>query len=112
MPAGAYELKVKAKVTGHQPIRLTVAIEPSERSRVAPLSATEAIIPATGFDDVVTIAWTSDGAQSFRVSIEARADDDGGGRLLVSAVKATRMWPTVAGSPRYYEPSSAGHPDR
>jgi len=111
MPAGAYELKVKAKVTGDQPIRVKVAIEPGERSQGAPLSATEAIIPATGFDDLVTTAWTSDGAQSFRVSIEARADD-GGGRLLVSAIKATRMWPTVAGSLRYYEPSSAGHPDQ
>jgi hypothetical protein len=111
MPAGAYELKVKAKVTGDQPIRVKVAIEPSERSQGAPLSAAEAIIPVTDFDDVVTILWTSDGAQSFRVSIEARADDDGG-RLLVSAIKATRMWPTVAGSLRYYEPSSAGHPDQ
>jgi hypothetical protein len=111
MPAGAYELKVKAKVTAGQPVRLKVAIEPSERSQVAPLSATEAIILATGFDDVVTIMWTSDGAQSFRVSIGARADD-GGGQLLVSAIKATRMWPMVAGSLRYYEPSSAGHPDQ
>ena len=33
MPAGAYELKLKAKVTGDQPIRLKVAIEPSERSQ-------------------------------------------------------------------------------
>ena len=112
MPAGAYELKLKAKATGDQPIRLKVAIEPGERSQVAaPLAATETIIPATGIDSIVTIPWSSDGAQSFRVSIEARAND-GGARLLVSAMKATRVWPIVAGSPRYYEPSSAGKPDQ
>jgi hypothetical protein len=112
MPAGAYELKLKAKATGDQPIRLKVAIEPSERPQAAaPLAATEAIIPATGSDSVVTIPWTSDGARSFRVSIEAGADD-GGARLLVSAIKATRVWPMVPGSPRYYEPSSVGQPDQ
>ena len=111
MPAGAYELKFKAKATGDQPVRLRVAIEPSERPQTAaPLAATEATIPATGADSVVAIPWTSDGVASFRVSIEARVDD-GGARLLVSAIKAARVWPTVAGSPRYYEPSSAGHPD-
>ena len=109
MPAGAYELKLKAKVTGDQPIRLKVAIEPSERSQV--VAATEAIIPATGSDGVVTIPWTSDGVQSFRLSIEARADG-GGARLLVLAIKTSRVWPTVVGSPRYYEPSSAGQPDQ
>ena len=112
MPAGAYELKLKAKATGDERVRLKVAIEPSERSRAAaPLAATEATIPATGADSVVAIPWTSDGAQTFRVSIEARADD-GASRLLVSAIKASRMWPIVAGSPRYYEPSSAGRPDQ
>jgi membrane-associated phospholipid phosphatase len=112
MPAGAYELKLKAKATGDQPIRLKVAIEPGERSQVAaPLAATETIIPATGADSIVTIPWSSDGAQSFRASIEARAND-GGARLLVSAMKAIRVWPIVAGSPRYYEPSSAGKPDQ
>ncbi len=110
IPAGAYELKLKAKATGDAPIRLKVAIEPGERSQ-APLAAAEAAIPATGSDSVVTIPWTSDGAQSFRVSIEARADD-GGARLLVSAIKATRVWPIVAGSPRYYEPNSAGQPSQ
>jgi membrane-associated phospholipid phosphatase len=112
MPAGAYELKLKAKAAGDQPVRLKVAIEPSDTQQSAALfAATEAIIPATGSDNVVTTPWTSDGAQSFRVSIEARADD-GGAQLLVSAIKAIRLWPIVAGSPRYYEPSSVGEPDR
>jgi hypothetical protein len=110
MPAGAYELKLKAKVTGDQPIRLKVAIEPSELSQADPLTAYETIIPTTGSDDVMTIPWSSDGVRPFRVSIGARAD--GGGRLLVSTIKATRVWPTLAGSPRYYEPSSAGQPDQ
>jgi hypothetical protein len=110
MPAGAYELKLKAKATGDEPVRLKVAIEPSEPPETAARRAgTEAIIPATGSDSVVTIPWTSDGARSLRVSIEAHADD-GGARLLVSAVKATRVWPMAAGSARYYEPNSAGHP--
>ena len=108
MPAGAYELKLKVRVTGDQPIRLKVGIEQSERSQADPLTVNETIMTSTGSDEVVTIPWTSDGVRSFRVSIEARADD--GGRLLVSAIKATRVWPTVAGSPRYYEPSSAGRP--
>jgi hypothetical protein len=112
IPAGAYELKLKAKATGDQPVRLRVAIEPSEAPQVvAFLAATEAVIPTSGLDSVVTIPWNSDGAQSFRVSIEARADD-GGARLLVSAIKAARVWPMVGGSPRYYEPNSAGHSDR
>jgi PAP2 superfamily len=112
MPAGAYELKLEAKATGDLPVRLKVAIEPSERPQaVAPLAATEATIAATGSDGVVTIPWTSDGVRSFKVSIEARADG-GGAQLLVSAIKAVRVWPRVAGSPRYYEPSSVGHPDQ
>ena len=111
MPAGAYELKLKTDVTGDQPIRLTVAIEPSGRSQANSGTLTEAIVPGTGSDGVVTVPWTSDGVRSFRVSIEARADGGSAG-LLVSAIKATRVWPTVAGSPRYYEPSSVGHPDQ
>jgi hypothetical protein len=107
MPAGAYELKLKTTVAGDQPVRLKVAIEPSERPQADPLAVNEAIIPATGSDGVVTIPWTSDGVRPFRVSIEARADG-GGARLVVSAIKAARVWPTVVGSPRYYEPSSAG----
>ena len=111
MPAGAYELKIRTKVSGDQPIRLIVAIEPSDRPQSDPLAVTETIVPATGSEGVLTIPWESDGLRPFKVSIEARADS-GGARLLVSAIKATRVWPIVAGSPRYYEPSSAGHPDQ
>jgi hypothetical protein len=111
MPAGAYELKLKVRATGDEPVRLKVAIISTQTPKTAALlAAAEAIIPATGSDSVVTIPWTSDGTRSFRVSIEARADE-GGARLLVSAIKATRTWPMAAGSPRYYEPSSVGHLD-
>ena len=79
MPAGAYELKLKTAVTGDQPIRLTVAIEPSEKSQADPVAATEAVVPATGSDGVVTIPWASDGVGSFKVSIKARADAVGPG---------------------------------
>jgi hypothetical protein len=30
------------------------------------------------------------------------------GRVLINAIRTTRIWPMVAGSPRYYEPTSAG----
>ncbi len=111
MPAGAYELILKTNVTGDQPIRLTVAIEPSEKSLDDPVAVTEAVVPVTGSDGVVTIPWTSDGVRSFKVSIKAHADG-GGARLIISAISASRVWPAVAGSPRYYEPSSAGQPDQ
>jgi hypothetical protein len=32
--------------------------------------------------------------------------------IMLRAGEATRVWTTVAGSRRYYEPSSAGHPDQ
>ena len=112
IPAGAYELKLEARATGDQPVRLKVAIEPSDRPQAAaPLAAMETTIPATGSDGVVTVPWTSDGDRSFRVSIEASAER-GAGRLVVSAIKAIRVWPVVAGSPRYYEPSSVGEADQ
>jgi membrane-associated phospholipid phosphatase len=107
MPAGAYELKLKITVTGDRPIRLKVAIEPSERSHADPLAATEVIVPATGSSSVVTVPWTSDGARSFKVSVAAHADT-GSARVLVSAIDASRVWPMIAGSPRYYEPSLVG----
>jgi hypothetical protein len=111
MPAGAYELKLKVAVTGDRPIRLKVAIEPSEGSHSDPLAATEVSVPATGSSSVVTVPWTSDGARSFKVSVAAHADT-GRARLLVSAIDAGRVWPMVAGSPRYYEPSLVGRSDR
>jgi hypothetical protein len=106
MPAGACELKLKTTATGDQPIRLKIAVERA-KPQADPLTATEAIIPATSSDGVVTIPWTSDGVRPFRVSIEARTDG-GGVRLVVSAIKTTRVWLRVVRSPRYYEPSSAG----
>ena len=92
-------------------MQLRVAIEPGDGSQADILAATEAIVPATGSDGRRDIRWTSDGDRSFKVSIEARADG-GGARVLVSSMSATRVWPIVAGSPRYCEPSSVGQPDQ
>ena len=95
MPAGAYELKLKAKATGDQPVQLKIAIEPEGRPQAAPLAATEATISATGSDGVLTVPFTSDGTRSFRVSIEASVDN-GASRLIVqpSTQRACgRSWP-------------------
>jgi membrane-associated phospholipid phosphatase len=109
MPAGTYKLRLKVTATGDRPIRLKVAIEPSEGSQAGPVATTEAIVPATGTSSIVTVPWTSDGIRSFKVSITANADS-GNSRVLVSTIAATRVWPMVAGSPRYYEPDSGGRP--
>ena len=77
-------------MTGNQPIRLKVAIEPSESSHADPLTVTEAIIPATGSVGVVTIRWTTDGVQPW-VSIKARAEDGGGQLLRLNDLSYTRV---------------------
>jgi PAP2 superfamily len=107
MPAGTYELRFHVVATGSHPTRLRLAIEPGEGAKVNPLAATDTMVQPTGSDSIVTVHWTSDGYQSFKVSIEAQAEN-GGARLLVSSMNATRLWPIVAGSPRYYEPSLIG----
>jgi hypothetical protein len=37
------------EATGDQQVRLTIAIEPSEKSQADPVAVTEAVVPATGF---------------------------------------------------------------
>jgi PAP2 superfamily len=108
MPAGIYELRLKITVTGDQAIHLNVSVQASEQTSSTPLGATDAAISAASSASAVTVPWTSDGLRPFRMSIEARSNT-GSGRVLISAINATRIWPVVAGSPRYYEPSSAGH---
>jgi len=110
VPAGAYELRLRVAATGGPAIRLKASVEAAERSKSVVLGANETIIPTTGSASIMTVPWTSDGIQSFRVSIEVRIDN-GSGQVLVSAVNATRIWPRVAGSRRYYEMSSASLPD-
>jgi hypothetical protein len=111
MPAGAYELKLRVTATGDQAVWLKASVEAGGQSKSVVLGATEAIVPTAGSASIMTVPWTSDGVQSFRVSIEAHADN-GSGQVLVSAANATRIWPMVAGSPRYYEMSSASLPGR
>jgi PAP2 superfamily len=109
MPAGAYELKLRVTATGDQTVSLKASVEAGEQSNSVVLGATEAIVPTAGPASIMTVPWTSDGVQSFRVLIEAHTDN-GSGRVLVSDMNATRIWPMVAGSPRYYEMSSASLP--
>jgi hypothetical protein len=110
MPVGKYELKANVITTGDGAIRLRTAIEPSEPG-IPPLASNETTIPATGTSTVGTMPWTSDGTRPFTVRIEARSDR-GRARLLVPAIDISRVWPIVAGSPRYYEPTLVGLPDR
>ena len=107
MPAGAYELKLKLAATGNQAIQLRVSVEAAEESSSVLLGTTDEVVSAAGAESIVTVPWMSNGLQSFRVSIAARVNA-GSGQVLISAINATRIWPVVAGSPRYYEPSSAG----
>jgi membrane-associated phospholipid phosphatase len=108
MPAGSYELRLGVAVTGDQAIQLNASVQTSEQSSAVVLGSTDAVVAAASPSSVVTVPWQSDGTQPFTVSIEARSKT-GSGRVLISAINATRIWPVVAGSPRYYEPSSAGH---
>jgi hypothetical protein len=107
VPAGSYELSLNIAATGDQAIQLNASVQASEESKSVLLGAIDTALPATSSSSVVTVPWTSDGLHSFRVTIEARANT-GEGRMLINAIRATRIWPMVAGSPRYYEPSSAG----
>jgi len=105
MPVGAYQLTMSVAVKGSQPIRLRAWVE-GLGSNNAVLGAGETVISPSDTASNFTIPWTSDGIQSFRVSVEA-SSQTANGQLLVSAMGATRIWPDVAGSPRYYEMSSA-----
>ena len=107
MPAGAYELRLNLAATGNQAIQLRVSVEAAEESSSVLLGTTDEVVSAAGAESIVTVPWMSNGLQSFRVSIAARVNA-GSGQVLISAINATRIWPVVAGSPRYYEPSSAG----
>jgi hypothetical protein len=108
MPAGNYELRLMVAATGNQPIQLNASVQArGESDKSVLLGSTDTVVSAASPASVVTVPWTSDGLQSFRVSIEARSNT-GSGQVLIAAIDATRIWPMVAGSPRYYEPSSAG----
>lgn len=107
MPVGAYELRLNVDVSGDGPVRLRVAIEPSDAPGVAPLAARELVVRPADRNAAVTLPWTSDGAQSFAFSVSASVDS-ASARLRLDAIDLVRVWPTVAGSPRFIEPSLAG----
>jgi hypothetical protein len=108
VPAGRYELRLAA--SGDQSVSLKVAIEAGGAPGAAPLAASESVVPPTGSKATVTLPWTSDGLQSFAVSVSADADTEAA-HVLVSAIDLVRIWPTAPGSPRFVEPSLAGRPE-
>ena len=108
MPAGHYELKLKLAVSGDGPARVRVAAEPGGMQAEAVAERTIEL-PATGQSQVLTVPWTTDGSQPFRVLINARADQ-ASTHVVVSAVGISRIWPMLGGAVRYYEPSLVGHP--
>lgn len=107
VPAGAYELRLKVGTTGEVPLRLQVAIRPNEVSRAGATVESDTALPPAGRQGTVTLRWTSDGTQSFAISVKASADA-GRAQVLVSAIDLVRVWPVVAGSPRFVEPALAG----
>jgi hypothetical protein len=104
VPAGTYQLKMSVSVKGTQAIRLQARIEGTEPSS-APLGAGEKVISPSDATSDFTIPMTSDGTQSFKVSVEVSSTTENG-ELLISAMSITRVRPVMAGSPRYYEMSS------
>ena len=105
MPAGDYELRATIKAEGEVPATVALAVEVGEPSSKDNLWKAEAVLaprPATS----LALRWTSDGLRPFRISIAARAGSRNG-RVIVSALQMTRIWPVVAGSARYYEMNSA-----
>ena len=107
MPVGAYELRLNVDVSGDRPISLRVAIETSDAPSAVPLAARQLVVWPADRHAVVTLPWTSDGAQSFAFSVTAGVDS-GSARLRIDAIDLVRVWSTVAGSPRFVEPSLAG----
>ena len=109
VPAGRHELKLLAGARGDQPVRLAVTIDAADGG--THLGKAEAVLPPGGARATVSLRWTGDGVTAFRVSIEARVET-GIANILVSSIGERRVWPTFAGSPRYYEMSTAGLPAR
>jgi hypothetical protein len=110
IPAGNYELRLTAGVAGDAAIRLRAMIEAGEAPGAPPLAANETVIQPKGAKGVVTLPWTSDGERSFALSLKASADS-GSAHVVVSAIDLVRVWPIVAGSPRFVEPNLAGRPE-
>jgi hypothetical protein len=109
LPAGDYELTLAVKVMGNAPVAVKASLEtPGTPARL--LGTTNVVAPA-GAVAMLEVPWTSDGVQPFRIAVEAHSGTSAG-YVLISALRTTRIWPVVAGSPRYYEMSSAGLPER
>ncbi len=107
VPTGLYELKLKVKTEGEAPLRFRVAVDAGEGQGTPTLASSESVIPPSAPKCVLTLLWNSDGARSFNVSVQAGAES-GPARVLVTAMDLVRIWPIIAGSPRFVEPSLAG----
>jgi PAP2 superfamily len=107
LPAGNYELRLKLAVAGEGPVRLDVVVRPLG-AQAEPIGDRTLLVPAGGPGKIIAVPWTTDGSQTFRVAITARAES-GGAKVLVSGMSTRRIWPNLSGSPRYYEPSLIGH---
>jgi PAP2 superfamily len=110
VPAGDYELRLKVDVAGGAPIRLQVAIDAGEGQAALPMAEIESVIPPSVANGTVTLPWSNDGARSFAVSVKGCASG-ADAHVLVSAIDLVRVWPVVAGSPRFVEPDLAGRPE-
>ena len=55
-----------------------------------------AVAPAGTVTTMLDVPWTSDGARSFRFSVEAQAGH-GDADVLISVLRNMRTWPVVAG---------------
>jgi hypothetical protein len=110
MPAGNYELRLKVAVLGDGPARLDIAVRPTG-APAGRITRGTILLPATESSRIVSVPWTTDGAQPFKISINVRAEG-GYARARVSAMGASRIWPMLGGAQRYYEPSLIGHSDQ
>jgi membrane-associated phospholipid phosphatase len=109
VPAGHHELELLAGARGDQPVQLAVIVDAADGG--TRLGKAVAILSPDGAPATVTLRWTGDGVTAFRVSIEARVET-GTASMVVSSASERRIWPTLAGSPRYYEMSTIGLPAR
>lgn len=106
MPAGKYELKLATAISGNSPVQVEVTVTPSGGGGPG-LLADDTMVVSPPAKRVVKLTWTSDGTTAFKVALSARTDN-GYARVLVSAIRVTRLWPMLGGTKRFYEPSLIG----
>ena len=106
--AGQWSFTLFPLATRGSKLKVKAFLYDSNAGNAAPLATTEAELTGNPSDEAMHLMWTSDGHTSFAIRIEAYAEGQPG-HFEMTAVEAKRVWHEVAGEPRYYEPSSAGH---